>query len=133
MKRFHLEIATPDGICFDGEAESILIHTDDGDVEILAGHADFLASVATGRARILIDGKSRYASASGGFISVSPAGVKVAAITFEFADQIDTKRAEAAKERAEAAISSAGDTASVALAKAKLARALNRINIAGMK
>ena len=133
MRRFHLEIATPDGICYDGEAESILIHTDDGDVEILAGHADFLASVATGRARILVDGKARYASASGGFVSVNREGVKIAAITFEFADQIDEKRAEAAKERAEAAISSAKDARSIELAKAKLARALNRINVAGMK
>ena len=133
MKRFHLEIATPDGICFDGEAESVLIKTDDGDVEILCGHADFLASVATGRARVLVDGKSRYASASGGFISVNRDGVKIAAITFEFADQIDEKRAEAAKERAEAAISSAKDAKAIELAKAKLQRALNRINVAGMK
>lgn len=133
MRRFHLEIATPDGICFDGDAESILIHTDDGDVEILAGHADFLASVATGRARLLIDGKSRYASASGGFVSVNRGSVKIAAITFEFADQIDEKRAEAARERAEAAISTANDEKAIRLAKAKLARALNRINVAGMK
>ena len=133
MRRFHLEIATPDGPCFAGEAESILIHTDDGDVEILAGHADFLASISTGRARILIDGKSRYASASGGFISVSHEGVKIAAITFEFADQIDEKRAEAAKERAEAAISAAKDSKSLDIAKAKLQRALNRINVAGLK
>ena len=133
MKRFHLEIATPDGICFDGDAESILIHTDDGDVEILAGHADFLASVATGRARLLIDGKSRYASASGGFVSVNRGSVKIAAITFEFADQIDEKRAEAARERAEAAISTANDEKAIRLAKAKLTRALNRINVAGMK
>ena len=133
MRSFHLEIATPDGTCFVGEAESILIHTDDGDVEILAGHADFLASIATGRARILVDGKARYASASGGFISVNRDGVKIAAITFEFADQIDEKRAEAAKERAEAAIAAAKDAKSIELAKAKLQRALNRINVAGMK
>ena len=133
MKRFHLEIATPDGICFDGEAESILIHTDDGDAEILAGHADYLASIATGRARILIDGESRYASASGGFISVTKEGVKIAAITFEFADEIDTKRAEAAKERAENALSTAKDEKTIKIAKAKLARALNRINVAGLK
>ena len=47
--------------------------------------------------------------------------------------QLDEKRAEAAKERAEAAISSAKDARSIELAKAKLARALNRINVAGMK
>ena len=133
MRRFHLEIATPDGKCYDGEAESILVKTDDGDAEILAGHADFLASLATGRARILLDGKSRYASHSGGFISVTKDGVKIAAITFEFADEIDAKRAEAAKERAEAALSSAKDEKAIKIAKAKLARAMSRINVAGLK
>ncbi len=133
MRRFHLEIATPDGICFDGEVESILLRTDDGDVEILAGHADFLASLSTGRARLITESGERFASVSGGFVSVSSDGVKVAAITFEFSDEIDLARAQAAKERAEIAISSAKDERAVGVAKAKLARALNRINIAGMK
>ena len=133
MRRFHLEIATPDGKCFDGEAESFLVKTDDGDVEILAGHADLLASLATGRARILVDGKARYASASGGFISVTNDGTKVAAITFEFADEIDAKRAEAAKERAEAALSSAKSDKDLNAARAKLSRALTRLSVAGLK
>ena len=133
MRRFHLEIATPDGKCFDGDVESIIVKTDDGDAEILAGHADFLASLATGRARVLVDGNARYASHSGGFISVTPTGVKIAAITFEFADEIDLKRAEEAKERAESALSSAKDEKAMQIAKAKLSRALNRINIAGLK
>ena len=45
MKPFHLEIVTPDGLAYSGEVESLLIRTDDGDVEILCGHADFLASI----------------------------------------------------------------------------------------
>ena len=133
MKRFHLEIATPDGMCYEGDAESVIVKTDNGDVEILAGHAPLLASLATGKARILLDGKSRYASHSGGFISVTAEGVKIAAITFEFADEIDAKRAEAAKERAEAALSAAKDEKTIKTAKAKLARALNRISVHGLK
>ena len=133
MRRFHLEIATPDGTAYNGEAESLLVRTDDGDVEILAGHADFLASLATGRARLLTDSGARFAAASGGFVSVSEGKVRVCAITFEFADQIDLDRAESARERAESAISSAKDEKAIRVAKAKLARALNRINVAGIK
>ena len=133
MKPFHIEIATPDGLCYDGEIDSLLIRTDDGDVEILAGHTDFLTTLSTGRARIIKNGESRFASASGGFISVSRYGVKVAAITFEFADEIDLKRAEIAKENAELALHSARDERDERIAKAKLARALNRINIAELK
>ncbi len=130
MKPFHLEIVTPDGLAFDGEVESLLIRTDDGDVELLRGHADFLASIATGRARLLIDGKPRYASASGGFVSVQDGATRVVAITFEFAEDIDLSRAKAAKERAEEAIARAQDDRAILVAKAKLARAISRINVA---
>ncbi len=129
MRKFHLEIATPDGMQFDGEAESLLIRTDDGDVEILAGHADYLASVAIGRARIIADGKELMASSAGGFLSVTREGVKLAVITFEFADKIDVNRARAAKERAEEAIKAAKDDKALRLAEAKLARAINRLNV----
>ena len=133
MKNLHIEIVTPDGVEYDGEVQSLLVRTDDGDVEILAGHTDLLASVNTGRARLLIDGKPRFASVSGGFLSVSGGEAKLCAITFEFSDQIDLKRAEAAKERAEAAIKSANDDRDIRIAKAKLARAASRINVANMK
>lgn len=133
MKPFHLEIVTPDGLAFEGEVESLLIRTDDGDVELLRGHADFLASIATGRARLLIDGKPRYASVSGGFVSVQNGVAQVVAITFEFAENIDLARAKAAKERAESAITRANDERAELVAKAKLARAVSRINVAELK
>ena len=129
MKPFHLEIVTPDGLAFDGEVESLLIRTDDGDVEILCGHADFLASIGTGRARLLIDGKPRYASVSGGFVSVSEGMTRVVAITFEFAEDIDVNRARIAKERAEVALTRANGEREELVAKAKLSRAISRINV----
>lgn len=133
MKAFHIEIVTPDGIEYSGETESILVRTDDGDVEILAGHTDLFASIGVGRARLLVDGKARFASVNGGFLSVKDGAVSLCAITFEFADQIDLHRAEAAKAKAEAAIKAADDKREELLAKAKLARAASRIKIAGMK
>ena len=129
MRAFHLEIVTPDGLAYSGEVESLLIRTDDGDAEILCGHADFLASISTGRARLLIDGKPKFASVSGGFVSVSEGVTRVVAITFEFAEQIDVRRAKEAKERAEAALARAGGEREELVAKAKLARAISRINV----
>ncbi len=130
MNTFHLDIVTIYGSYYSDEVESLLVHTDDGDVEILAGHADFLASVATGRARIIKDGKSRLASCSGGFLSVNNKQVKLVTSTFEFADEIDVNRALAAKEKAEKRIERAASDKEIALAKAKLQRAVNRISIA---
>ncbi len=133
MKKFHIEIVSPDGIEYEGEVESLLVRTDDGDVEILAGHTDLIASIGVGRARLLIDGKPRFAFVNGGFLSVRAGAVRLCAITFEFADQIDVKRAEAAKARAEASLKAANDERAERVARAKIARASSRIHVANLK
>ncbi len=133
MKEFHIEIVTPDGVAFDGMVESLLVRTDDGDVEILANHTDLLAAIDTGRARIIVGGEKKFASVSGGFLAVNGGEAKLCVITFEFADQIDLHRAEQAKARAEAALKVAKDDRDERVAKAKLARAASRIHVGNMK
>ncbi len=130
MNEFHLQIVTPDRMVFDGNAESILVRTEQGDVEIMRGHADYFASLGIGRAKLVANGVSKEASAAGGFISVKGGEVKLVSTTFEFADEIDLNRAKEAKLRAEEALSHETDDKAIRIAKAKLARAINRINIA---
>ena len=132
MKSFNLKVVTPDGLAFNSQIESLLVRTDDGDVEFLAGHIDYMASLGTGRARIKQDGKDRFASVSGGFVTVSGGEVKLIAITFEFREDIDLDRAKAARDEAKETLSSSKDDKSIALAKAKLQRALSRIDVAEM-
>ena len=133
MRAFNIEIVTPDGLKYSGEVESLLVRTTEGDIEIRAGHTDFLASLATGRARLIVDGKTRVASASGGFLSVKGGKVRMCATTFEFAEEIDLKRAEEAKARAEAALSTARDDREERIVRAKLMRAASRIKVASTK
>ncbi len=129
MNEFHLTIVTPDGTKFDGNATSLLVKTESGDVEILAKHADYFASLGIGRARVQANGENRLASSAGGFLSVKQNEVMLVATTFEFADEIDLQRAVLAKEKAEEAIARSNDDKAIMLAKAKLARAVNRINV----
>ena len=133
MRKFKLEIVSPDGVEFIGEIESLLVRTDEGDVEILAGHADYLAAISVGRARILSDGEARLASVSGGFISVTKKCTRLAVTTFEFSEDIDLARATSAKERAEAAISAAKSDKDLRIAEAKLKRAINRISVSNAR
>ena len=133
MKTFKLEIVTPDGVMFEGQAESLLVKCASGDVEVLAGHADLFSPLAVGRARIKYDAKSRAASCAGGFLSVTKEKVTLVATTFEFADEIDVGRAKSAAETAEAAIKDAQDDAALEKAKLKLSRALNRIKVSELK
>lgn len=133
MKEFHLQIVTPDGVAFDGMAESLLVRSETGDIEIMAAHADLFSSLGIGRARIKTSDGSKTASVAGGFVSVSKNEVKLIATTFEFKDTIDIERARAAKEKAEEKLKNATTDKEIMLAKAKLKRAINRIDVASLK
>ena len=133
MKEFHLQIVTPDGVAFDGMAESLLVRSEMGDVEIMASHADLFSSLGIGRARIKTSSESKNASVAGGFLSVCKNEVKLIATTFEFQDAIDVERAKAARDKAEEKLKNATDDKEVILAKAKLKRAFNRIDVASLK
>ena len=133
MRSVPLQIVTPDGLEFSGQAESILLRTTAGDVEILSGHADFIAALGIGRARIIIEGEHKSASMAGGFVLVKGGNVKVVATTFEFAEDIDLARAELARQKAEDQLKLAKTEREQTLAEARLKRALNRINVKGMK
>ena len=133
MAQFHLQIVTPDGLVFDGQTDSILVRADSGEIEIMKNHVDYFAALGIGRAKLVVDKKEMLASAAGGFVSVKNGEVKLICTTFEFKDDIDLERALIAKEKAESAIKNARDEKAITVAKAKLARAINRIQIAQMK
>ena len=65
MSTFHLQIVTPDGGFFDGEAEKLIVRAIDGDVCILARHSPYVTALGTGEARVTIDGKRRRAASAG--------------------------------------------------------------------
>lgn len=128
MTSFHLQIVTPDGLFYDGKAESITLRTTSGEVGILANHTDYVTTLGMGRAKVVADGKTRYAACIGGMLSVSKGKVTVVATTFEWTEDIDVERALRAAENAKAYIAETGHTKEeLALAEARLKRALVRI------
>ena len=131
MSTFHLKISTPDGQQFDGEVERLRVRMIDGDVCILAHHADYVSAVGAGEAALTMeDGSVRKAACIGGMLAMIKNEANLIATTFEWADDIDLARAERAKAVAEARIEAAKEDArELMLAKAKLQRALVRINV----
>lgn len=130
MSTFHLQIVTPDGQFYDGEANKVLTRTIDGDVCILARHSDYVTALGMGTCIVELDGKRRKAACTGGMLSVIKGEVRIVATTFEWADQIDVARAKAAKQKAEQRIAKKRDERELTMAEAKLKRALTRINAA---
>ena len=133
MSSFRLQIVTPDGSLFDGQAEALRLRTSEGYVSIRAGHVDYIGALDVGMVTVTKDGTTRDAACGGGFISVEKGEVRLVATTFEYADEIDVERAESAKKRAEERLAQAQEERDIALAKAKLSRALNRIDVAEKK
>ena len=97
MSSFHLQIATPDGLIFDGQAERLLCRTIVGDVCILARHADYVTALGMGEARVTVDGNVRRAACMGGMLTVVKGEVRLVPTTFEWAEDIDAESAQRAK------------------------------------
>lgn len=130
MSSFRLQIVTPEGGKFDGEAEALHLRTSEGYVSIHAQHADYIAALDIGIVTVTVDGKERKAACGGGFLSVERGEARMVATSFEYAEDIDVARAEEAKKRAEEKIAASKESKEIELAKVKLARALNRLKIA---
>ncbi len=131
MKSFLLKVVTPDGLHYEGQAEEVVVRTTTGDMGICAGHINCVAPLGMGRARVVIDGASRYAACIGGILSVVNGQVNLVATTFEWAEEIDLPRAEASEQRARDVLAdkNAQDT-DLRLAEARLKRALVRKGVA---
>lgn len=134
MNQFPLRIVTPDGLLYDGNAEEIIVRTTTGDLGILAGHMNCVAPLGMGRATILIDGKKRYGACIGGMITMMDGKATLLATTFEWADQIDLKRADRSEEKARVVLADNKSTdTDIRLAQARLKRALIRKSVADGK
>ena len=130
MTGFPLKIVTPDGLEFDGIAESLTVRTVTGDMGIMAKHVDCVVPLGRGEATVVIDGQRRRAACIGGMVSVINGSVNLVPTTIEWADEIDVARAEASEKRAQAILASKSATdTEVKLAKARLKRALVRKNV----
>ena len=128
---FYLQVVTPDGLAFEGEAEKLSVRTQDGIIGILPNHIDYVAPLGMGEAVITEpEGKVRRAACIGGMVAVHSGSVRLVATTFEWADQIDLDRAKTAEEKARARMSTAGlSDRDLKLAEAKLHRALVRQSV----
>ena len=87
MKSFRLQIAAPDGMRFDGEANQLSVRAITGDLAIMAGHIPFMTALAKGSCRVYADGKIRHAHCSGGYLTVTKEVVRLLSTSFTWDDE----------------------------------------------
>lgn len=128
-KTFYLEIIASDRVFYKGDCEHLVITAIDGLLGILAGHEPLVTSLPTGELKYMVNGEWRYAAISEGFIEVMPDKSIILADSCELPEEIDIKRAEEARERAQEMLRQKQSIKEYYETQAALNRAMNRLKI----
>ena len=128
-----LEIVTPERAFFSDEVDRVIVRGVEGDLAILKNRAPIITPLAIGKIRILKDGEERIAAAVNGYISVGNDKTTIITDSAEWPYEIDVKRAEEAKLRAEKRLRERPEGLDIDRAELALKRALNRLDVAGLK
>ncbi len=130
-RNFHLEIRTPEKLIYEGDVTSVQAPGVEGNFQILAGHIPFLTALDVGEIRIRESSDaSQLMATTGGVFEVLRTGVTALVETAEWASEIDVSRAEQARDRAQAQLTTNASDLNRPRAEAALARAKNRIKVA---
>lgn len=99
--KIKLRIVTPEKTVFENEVSQATLPTTEGEVTILPSHRSYIASLKPGEIMLKKDQEEMLLSISGGFIEFHGNELIVLADTAERAEEIDLKRAEEARKKAQ--------------------------------
>jgi len=129
-----LEIVTPSTDVVNEDAQIVMAPGSLGEFGVLTGHTPFMTSLKVGDIRYVdSNGTERHVFVSGGFAEALPDKVTVLAESAERRRDIDLERAQTALTRAEQRLADGSNTLDVIRAKAALARAMMRVQMASKK
>jgi F-type H+-transporting ATPase subunit epsilon len=128
---FQLEIVTPEKLVVKDDAEEMQIPGKNGYLGILPGHAPLITELAVGEISYRKGAETHFLAVAWGFAEVLPDRVTILAETAERAEEIDVKRAEEAKQRAEERLQSGKTETDYGRAQSSLQRAETRLDVAG--
>ena len=119
MSTFSLKIISTDKVFYDGKCEYLVIPTINGEKGILAHHENMVIAVEIGEWVTAVVSK--------GFAEIVNNRASVLVNTAERPEDIDVKRAEEARERAEEQLRQKQSIQEYYLSQASMARAMTRL------
>jgi F-type H+-transporting ATPase subunit epsilon len=132
-KEFNLQILTPEREFLSGKVEAVTLRLIDGGATILADHTPMVSPIDIGSLQILQNGKWREAFASEGFLEVRRDLTLVFVQSCEWPEEIDRKRAEDARNRAQERMRQKRSTKEYQKSRVELARAMERLKVSRIK
>jgi F-type H+-transporting ATPase subunit epsilon len=128
-KLFKLTIITPEHEVFDGMVESLTVNTLDGMYSFMADHAPIVMPLVVGSIKIRTPEETKEVFNSEGFLEIDHEGAHVFVQASESPEEIDRKRAEEARLRAEERLRQRQSILEYKQSKLALARAMARLRI----
>ena len=102
MNTFFLKIISSDKVFYEGKCQNLILPIEDGEFSVLAHHENMIVAVVNGELHLKTpEGEWITAAVSRGFAEIINNRVSVLVNSAERPEDIDVKRAEEARQRAE--------------------------------
>ncbi len=125
------EVVSIERIVYEGDADMVIAPGIEGELGILPHHTPLMTALAPGEVLIRRAGQpDTRLAVGGGFLEVRPDRVTILADSAEKANEIDTERAEDARQRAQKLLQERPSGADLKLAEYALRRSQVRLKVA---
>jgi F-type H+-transporting ATPase subunit epsilon len=129
MATLKLEIVTPEEKIYSEDVDMVTLPGSEGEFGVFPKHVPLLTALTPGELRVRKNGRETSLAVGEGFIEVKADGVSVLTDMALEAEKIDVAAAEAAVERAKAAMKEDHGAEEVAAIQASLQKALAQLHV----
>lgn len=131
MDTFGLKIIASDKVFYEGRCRNLVIPAPDGEVGLLPHHENMVIAIGVGIARMQVEeGEWSEIAVGTGFAEIVNNRVTLLVDTAERPEDIDVRRAQEQKERAQEQMRQKRSIQQYYHTQASLARAMNRLRLA---
>jgi F-type H+-transporting ATPase subunit epsilon len=124
-----LEIVTPEHKIYSEDVDMVVLPGAEGELGVYPKHVPLLTTLKPGELRVIKDGRETCMAVGEGFVEIKADGVSVLTDMALEAEKIDMAAAEAAVERAKAAMKEDLGKEEVAAIQASLQKALAQLQV----
>jgi F-type H+-transporting ATPase subunit epsilon len=129
MATLRLEIVTPETKAYSEDVDMVTLPGSEGELGVFPKHVPLLTTLRPGELRVLKDGRETFLAVGEGFVEITADAVSVLTDMALESEKIDTAAAEAAVERAKAAMKEDHGAEEVAAIQASLQKALAQLHV----
>jgi F-type H+-transporting ATPase subunit epsilon len=129
MATLRLEIVTPETTAYSEDVNMVTLPGSEGELGVFPKHVPLLTTLKPGELRVLKDGRETFLAVGEGFVEITADAVSVLTDMALESEKIDTAAAEAAVERAKAAMKEDHGAEEVAAIQASLQKALAQLHV----